>query len=242
MARINPEGAISKGDVMRRIADLERQVAELHTVRRLESAAIGVGGLRFFGGGSAAFEGGGGISILDGGNIRQTGGSYRADDATGEKVFEVVSDPASIFLRQELIEDVATAVFAARVFADAIATLEATSSATYTDLATVGPSVTVDIGTSGRAIVMWGATISPSAAGTGGSVSFAVSGATTIAATNWAALLINEGTTGPQLGAAKVAFVDSLNPGSNTFTLKYQRLGVNANVSFFDRTIVVIGF
>lgn len=123
-----------------------------------------------------------------------------------------------------------------------IDTFEGTSSATHTDLATTGPVVTGVIGASGRAVVAWGASISPSATGTGGGVSFAVSGATTIAATVWAELQISEGTTGPILGAAKVQYVDDLNPGENTFTLKYRRLGANNNVNFFDRTLIVIPF
>lgn len=58
------DAAISQGDVMRRLRDLERLVRELHAGRRLEAASIGRGG----------------ISIQDGGALRviDTDGTYLA--------------------------------------------------------------------------------------------------------------------------------------------------------------------
>jgi hypothetical protein len=60
-----------------------------------------------------------------------------------------------------------------------ILTSESTSSA-YIDLATVGPTVTVDVGPSGRAIVILGSYMANSSTGVGTFMTYEVSGASTI--------------------------------------------------------------
>lgn len=57
--------ARSPGDVMRRLAELERAVTQLRNARVLENAAIGAGGLRVHSGGS--------VRIQDGGNLNVSG-------------------------------------------------------------------------------------------------------------------------------------------------------------------------
>lgn len=92
---------MSQGDVMRRLADLERQLRELQTARRLESASIGRGGLRVKDGGRIeVIDDDGGIAFsasadgltLDGllrviGDIRaEGGGRIRYIDAEGQQI------------------------------------------------------------------------------------------------------------------------------------------------------------
>ncbi|MFC3504797.1 hypothetical protein ACFOOK_28050 [Micromonospora krabiensis] len=100
----------------------------------------------------------------------------------------------------------------------------------YTDLAGgggVGPSVTVDISGSGKALVMfgvetaWGA---PVTEGLGAYASVAVSGATSIAANaSWGVghdvNPVNEAHT---FTASKFHLFTGLNAGANTFTMKYR--------------------
>lgn len=81
MANIG-DAAVSQGDIMRRLRDLERAVRELTAARRLESASIGAGGLRIFGGGSLTVEGGGNVDVSE--------GSVRILDADGEFLANVV--------------------------------------------------------------------------------------------------------------------------------------------------------
>lgn len=57
--------AQSPGDLMRRLAELERAVTQLRNARVLENAAIGAGGLRVHSGGS--------VRIQDGGNLNVSG-------------------------------------------------------------------------------------------------------------------------------------------------------------------------
>lgn len=119
-----------------------------------------------------------------------------------------------------------------------VTTAETTTSTTYTDLATSGPAVTLTTGT--KAIVIVTVEMAPSTAASGreARVSFAISGATTQAATDGNCLHIRGGGTTDEGRASSVNFVSGLTAGSNTFTTKYR---VNAGTGTFQRrTITVI--
>src|SRR5699024_1146374 len=79
--------ARSPGDVMRRLAELERAVTQLRNARVLENAAIGAGGLRVHSGGS--------VRIQDGGNLNVSGDtSFSGDTEIGGRL--VVDGDAEI--------------------------------------------------------------------------------------------------------------------------------------------------
>ena len=63
------DAAFDSGDVMRRITTLSDAVKFLQTVRSLESAAIGRGGLRVHDGGGIRVHDGGDVMLLGGGNL-----------------------------------------------------------------------------------------------------------------------------------------------------------------------------
>ncbi len=109
-------------------------------------------------------------------------------------------------------------------------TSQATSSSSYTDLATSGPAVTVTTGT--KALVIITCDIE-SGSGTAAYVSYAVSGASSISATDLEASYSNTGTT-------RFAFhsVPTLTAGSNTFTVKYR--SESGSKTFARRNIFVI--
>ena len=103
--------------------------------------------------------------------------------------------------------------------ADVIATSQSTTSTAYTDLATVGPTVTITTGTTALVIVSCVHTAfntNPSTSYMG----FAVSGATTIAAADASAKGFQNA--GGAATTAAVFRVTTLNAGSNTFTAKYR--------------------
>ncbi len=107
----------------------------------------------------------------------------------------------------------------------------AISSTSYVDLATVGPSVTVVTATS--AVV----TLTTSMGSSGGALqymSFAISGATTRAASDLYSL--REATTSAIMHSASF-LVSSLTPGSNTFTCKYRATAGTAD--FYQRHLIV---
>jgi hypothetical protein len=114
-------------------------------------------------------------------------------------------------------------------------TSQTTTSASFTDLATVGPAVTVTTGT--KAIVFWGAAMSHSAANATCQVGVAISGATTTAASTSYQLLL-DGVAASSTWRMNTFYVPTLTAGSNTFTLKYATSAATA--TFSNRYIAVI--
>ena len=115
-----------------------------------------------------------------------------------------------------------------------VATSQTTSSATYTDLATSGPAVTVTTGT--KALVIIGGSVTANASGNAGAMSFAVSGATTVSASDSYSLVNYNPNT---MRASRAILLTGLTAGSNTFTAKYKRWNASDG-SFENRTITVI--
>ncbi len=124
-----------------------------------------------------------------------------------------------------------------------VATSQSTASATYVDLTTVGPEVTLTVNTSVMVIVTAGIN-SNAASDPAGFVGYAVSGANTIAATDTTAMAFAATISGgvitldPFVRGSAVSILTGLTPGSTTFTAKYRAAG---NTTFFvNRSIVVV--
>ena len=115
-----------------------------------------------------------------------------------------------------------------------VATSQSTSSTSYTDLATAGPAVTL---TTGTQVLVFTNTETSTASGRYVFADFAISGATTRAATDdtCAKTGIDPGTTQDRVSVSNLVTVTA---GSNTFTMKYR---TNAGTSSFgNRTIIVV--
>jgi hypothetical protein len=116
-----------------------------------------------------------------------------------------------------------------------VATNQSTSSATYTDLTTAGPAVTLTTGTKALVIIT-------SRANAGGAetayMSYAVSGATTIAASDEQAAITRTPVTSTDRYRYSLASIPTLTAGSNTFTAKYRSSAGNS--AFQDRNIFVM--
>jgi hypothetical protein len=118
-----------------------------------------------------------------------------------------------------------------------VLTSQTTSSATYVDLATAGPAVTLTTGT--KALVIFSAISTVNAQARPARMSVAVSGASTVSASNnWCALEVAN-----NIGYAytlNMSYVfTGLTAGSNTFTTKYQGDGTGV-AEFSNRRIIVI--
>lgn len=111
---------------------------------------------------------------------------------------------------------------------------QSTTSTSYTDLATAGPAVSADINKSGRALVILIGGIYTTA--TPKHMSVAVSGATTVAASDTEALRADQAAFYNNQATAFI--MTGLTPGANTFTCKYKTASGTAN--FFNRRIIVI--
>ena len=114
---------------------------------------------------------------------------------------------------------------------------EATSSTSYTDLATSGPAVTVTTGAKALVIVSFHG--DTAAASREAWMSYAVSGATTIAVTDTVAARLISGAGGRTFGRmTRASLLTTLTPGANTFTAKYKAVG--GSVNFDSRDLIVI--
>lgn len=129
-----------------------------------------------------------------------------------------------------------------QIYTNTIATNETTSSITFTDLATVGPTVDVTIGASGRALVIL--SVSMAVPNKGGAMGFEISGASTLAASLIRSAALSDSDTVSSIGAffSRVLEVSGLNPGLNTFTAKYVQTSGATPVGFQDRNITVFAF
>lgn len=124
-----------------------------------------------------------------------------------------------------------------------VATSQTTTSTSYTDLTTSGPAVTVTTGTTAMVQVHFRYSNSSGNANndTGtGHMSFAVSGATTLAAADARCAQ------GPQIHSTHTQtrsgmfYVTGLTAGSNTFTAKYKVSGVTPGTgTFSERNLAV---
>lgn len=114
-----------------------------------------------------------------------------------------------------------------------VATSETTTSGSYVDLTTPGPAVTVETGTVAEVTV--GGHIQQSAAGITSYMTYAVSGATTVAAADLPAVGVSNNAI---VIASRTTVVTGLTPGSNVFTAKYKVNGAGTG-TFMNRTIHV---
>lgn len=129
---------------------------------------------------------------------------------------------------------------------------ESTASTTFTDLATLGPQVTVNIGSNRRALVFVGARIlcsgSPANQYIGGQAGFQVTGASAMGpgfsawCLQYSVSGVGIGFTQDVLHSVVLTAADGLNAGSNTFTMKYLSTLASPTCGFQGRILTVIPF
>lgn len=166
-----------------------------------------------------------------------------------ELVAELLVSPAGV--------ELAAFVLGQRVHTDVVEGQEGTTSTSFTDLATAGPSVAgVDISDAGVALVFTNAGIlgggNSSLNSAGGAMSFAVTGASSVSADLNNSRSLQHGVATGDMGdvgtpstisrSASMTVVTGLNPGVHTFTAKYRALGSTGATGLFNqRSLAVIG-
>jgi len=142
---------------------------------------------------------------------------------------------------QLIVSTGANAVAARTPATQAVQATEQTTSVTYTDLTTFGPTVTCDTGSA--AMVFVAATIASSTVAGYVQAGYEVSGATSLSAP--AGPIINfrcdVAAANQQFRISAIDFNAGLTPGSNTFTMKYSVSTGNTG-SFATRSILVVPF
>lgn len=133
-----------------------------------------------------------------------------------------------------LARDLAAAVFADRIYTATVAASQSTTSTSWTNLATVGPTVSDVPITSGKAIVLLSATVT--AINETAHMSIAVSGATSVAPDYSRALSVDSSN---YLTATRAVVLTGLTPGMHTFQARYAtNNGIQVWIS--QRALVVI--
>lgn len=113
------------------------------------------------------------------------------------------------------------------------------SGATYGDLATVGPRVTVTVPAGGKSYaVVFKADVWRNFAGFSATISFSISGATTVAAGAHVSVVTPAGAQFRQAGV--VVGVVALNAGDNVITAKYSNNGGPDVWNFLNRGLLVV--
>lgn len=116
-----------------------------------------------------------------------------------------------------------------------VATAQTTTSSSFTNLATVGPSITVNVGPNGLLLIGCSASVSNDTANNGGAMALDITGANTIAA--------DQGLTGFGLALpnptdnSRTNLLTGLNAGSTTLVAKYRRYGGSGTASFTNRKV-----
>jgi hypothetical protein len=118
-----------------------------------------------------------------------------------------------------------------------IDTQQSTTSTSYADLATPGPSITVDTGT--IAIVLFSAASAASANDSAMLCSVAVSGASSVASSDARSLTIDGATANNYIRTSQFHIFTGLTAGSNTFKMQY-RVTSAVTGSWRQREIAVI--
>ena len=122
--------------------------------------------------------------------------------------------------------------------AASVTTSETTTSGAFTNLATVGPSVTITTGTA--AMVFLECAFGHTTVTAVNNVGFAVSGASTIAAQTISSIMDDQtGASGVRRRFGGFFRVTGLTAGANTFTMRYVTNAATA--TFSDRHIAAIG-
>ena len=119
-----------------------------------------------------------------------------------------------------------------------INTFETSTSTTFTDLTTVGPSVTVTTGTS--ALVLWSANARNNTAANYTYCSVEVTGASTVTAHDDRAFGADLSAADEETQLGTQYMYTGLNPGSNTFTMRYRVQGGTGR--WGRRHLIVIPF
>lgn len=110
-----------------------------------------------------------------------------------------------------------------------VAALESTSSATFTDLVTVGPTVVANIGSTNKALVALHCRQFSATAGQVSILGVAISGATTLAASDQLGLTFVSPTANGDVRHGTTIPYSTLNQGSTTFTDKFRSTSGSAS-------------
>lgn len=125
--------------------------------------------------------------------------------------------------------------FATGAAVSSVLTSETTTSTSFTDLTTPGPAVTVTVGANGILLIGLGGALQNSTSGAESHMSFALSGANTLAASDANDITLQAAAANQFIRAGRVVMLTGLSAGSTVVTSKYR---VSANTGTFTNRMV----
>jgi len=235
----------SNTDLFDRLIEMEERIARMERTPSIPNTAIDRGGM--------TIKDGSGNTVVEVGTTSDGRIGLRINDTSAAPQIRL-GQLASSGYGLEIVEpgtshlvNLATLAFGIR--SSNVVTQEslAGGSSAYTNLATPGPSVTVDVGDTGRCIVMIGAAITPGS-GTTALMGVDVSGPTNRpavagSATDFDGAYLFSPSSPNTIAAAfsRIQLQEGLTPGTYTMMIKYRVAG--ASTCFWsNRNIVAIPF
>lgn len=152
-------------------------------------------------------------------NLLETG---PAKATTGDRV--LVTTAANVITEREILDAF-------------IGGSQTTATTTYTDLTTVGPTITITTGTKG--LISVGSYMGVGTAAGRAWMSHAISGASTAAASDTYAIMSTSAGASELHGYSQLTLWTTLTAGSNVFTAKYRATGGTG--SWAQRRVIVMG-
>lgn len=167
-----------------------------------------------------------------------TSATRPASPYDGQVIYETDTDLVKAYNGSSWVT-IGPPVFASYGFHSVATSQTTNTTASYQDLTTVGPQVTITTGTSALAIISCTSSLPGGDNNWESAMSVAVSGATTISASdNWK-LSVGPSNTAARAASRVIVFDGTLTAGSNTFTAKYKPTN-SVTATFSNRTLVVL--
>lgn len=178
------------------------------------------------------------LALCDGDDTNLTMVSMIGTLYQGERVYVIKVPPSGLYIAGRATQANYIPI------ADMVSLNEFTSSDTFTDLDTIGPTVTAVIGPSGKALIAVSAAFLSDDLAFSAIMSYTVSGATTRTATTIGTVAalsnLDAGSGLSDLGSTTGTFLDeNITPGINVFTAKYRARFPGGTVGFGRRLITV---
>jgi hypothetical protein len=173
--------------------------------------------------------------------VQDTGAGLPAEPVSAISLAQVAISLGQVSVLNANITDLRPVIQPLQPYAGqtaSVMTSQTRANASYGDLATVGPAVTVNTGTAARVTITALAQVDTTSAWA--FMSFAISGATTLAASDtnsWQWNASVGATNGSTMSMSRV--ITGLTPGSNVFTAKYRSSNVSYTGTFTNRFITV---
>lgn len=124
---------------------------------------------------------------------------------------------------------------------ETLASAESTSSTSYTNLITPGPTATVTVGASGKLLITLSCAISrTSGSSSSGFASISMSGANVLSANDQNSVEYNPSSNNAFGSVSRTMLLEGLSPGSTSIVMKYRSSDAGSQFQFKNKSLTVV--